>query len=344
MAFAYLYKATGNTAYYNKAIYFLNVLEKTKCSGYRYMGWGYPFDWMTNGGLLKKGSPLITTVPYVYDAFAAIYEIDEDKHWLEIMDSISKHVAYDYLEKKAGKNAGICSYTAWNCISPKGFRSVVNANAYRAFLLMDAYMRTENNLFFKSAEKNLNFVMESQRKDGSWTYAADGTDNFIDNFHTCFVLKNLIKIDKLISSERCQKAIHQGLDFYSRVLLDKGGLPVPFARKSKIAFYQKELYDYAEAINLCLLLESHPELGISLPLSALEDLLNRWQKLDGSFYTRKHLLGWHSVPFHRWAQSQIFRSLTLYLYRDFLKISRSFEKQRQMIVINGNKTLKICAE
>jgi hypothetical protein len=39
------------------------------------------------------------------------------------------------------------------------------------------------------------------------------------------------------------------------------------------------------------------------------DLLSNWQKNDGSFRTRKLYLGWDNVPLHRWAQSQLFRSL-----------------------------------
>jgi hypothetical protein len=43
------------------------------------------------------------------------------------------------------------------------------------------------------------------------------------------------------------------------------------------------------------------------------DLLNRWRKSDGSFRARELLFGWDNVPMHRWAQSQIFRSLSFLL-------------------------------
>ena len=41
--------------------------------------------------------------------------------------------------------------------------------------------------------------------------------------------------------------------------------------------------------------------------------LARWIKRDGSFRARRLLLGWDNVPMHRWAQSQMFRSLALLL-------------------------------
>ena len=39
------------------------------------------------------------------------------------------------------------------------------------------------------------------------------------------------------------------------------------------------------------------------------DVLERWQKKDGSFRARELMAGWDNVPMHRWAQSQLFRSL-----------------------------------
>jgi hypothetical protein len=80
--------------------------------------------------------------------------------------------------------------------------------------------------------------------------------------------------------------------------------------------YRRELYDYAECINLCILLRNQiPELEIILQ-HVLEDLLTRWVKPDGSFRSRELWLAWDNVPMHRWAQSQMFRSLSLLLLKE----------------------------
>ena len=47
--------------------------------------------------------------------------------------------------------------------------------------------------------------------------------------------------------------------------------------------------------------------------------LCRWQKRDGSFRARQLLVGWDNVPMHRWAQSQMFRSLCFLLSRNLKK-------------------------
>ena len=77
--------------------------------------------------------------------------------------------------------------------------------------------------------------------------------------------------------------------------------------------YRHELYDYAECINLGVLLRGRfPELD-RIVNGVVADVTTRWQKSDGSFRARKLLLGWDNVPMHRWAQSQLFRSLAFLL-------------------------------
>ena len=96
MGFALLAEIYGANKYYQRAIHFLEVLQETRCQGYEDYGWGYPFDWETRTGTMKQGTPLITTVPYVYEAFSQAYAIDKDRKWLQIMRSIAEHASRSY--------------------------------------------------------------------------------------------------------------------------------------------------------------------------------------------------------------------------------------------------------
>ena len=66
---------------------------------------------------------------------------------------------------------------------------------------------------------------------------------------------------------------------------------------------------------LCPVKRRYPEL-VRVLETVLNDLLSRWQKPDGSFRSRKLYIGWDNVPMHRWAQSQLFRSLCFLLYNE----------------------------
>jgi hypothetical protein len=305
MGFAFLAGIHGGDRYYQRAVHFLEILQKTRCRGYEDYCWGYPFDWQTRTGTLKEGTPLITTVPYVYEAFSQVYAIDGDQKWLRIMRSIAEHAITSYRDLEIAPDTTSCAYTPAHD-DPGG---VINASAYRAFLLTKAGIELSEPKYLEVARKNLNFVLASQTSEGFWYYSVDSERDFVDHFHTCFVLKALAKIEQLTGCPRCRSAIEQGISYYVRNLFDASGLPVPFSKAPRMTVYRRELYDYAECINLAVLLHGRfPELDETLT-SVVTELLVRWQKNDGSFRARQLLVGWDNVPMHRWAQSQIFRSL-----------------------------------
>jgi hypothetical protein len=120
----------------------------------------------------------------------------------------------------------------------------------------------------------------------------------------------------MTGNRRCLEAIEQGVSYYTRHLFDEQGLPKPFSKAPRLTVYRRELYDYAECVNLCVLLKDLcPRLNETLT-AVIDDLLTRWVKEDGSFRSRELLFGWDEVPMHRWAQSQMFRSLVFLLYRE----------------------------
>jgi hypothetical protein len=307
MGFANLSQTLGEEKYYHRAVHFLQVLEATRSPGYQQYCWGYPFHWQTRGGTMKTGTPFITTLPYGYEAFLSVYEIDRDPKWLSVMGSIAEHAFHDYHDLPTSENASSCSYTP-DLDDPCG---VINASAYRAFLLTQAGLHFSREDYLRAAERNLNFVVQSQNQDGSWFYSTDGERDFVDHFHTCFVLKALAKIEALTRNPNCTVAIERGVKYYVENLFDEQGLPKPFSRRPRMTVYKRELYDYAEAINIGVLLKGR--------FAALDKIMSElvemrgWQKRDGSFRSRRLLLGWDNVPMHRWAQSQLFRSLSAFL-------------------------------
>jgi hypothetical protein len=311
MGFAFLASTRGADTHYRRAVHFLEVLQETRSRGYEDYCWGYPFDWETRSGTIKAGIPLITTVPYVYEAFSQVYEIDKNEMWLRIMRSIADHAFKSYRDLETAPDTATCGYTP----APDDPCGTINASAYRAFLLTKAGSELGEPRYLDVARRNLNFVLASQNADGSWYYSTDGARDFVDHFHTCFVLKALAKIEALTGCPRCSDAIERGVRYYTRKLFDQYSLPMPFSKAPRMTVYRHELYDYAECINLAVLLNGRfPELDRILS-AVVADLLARWQRADGSFRARKLLVGWDNVPMHRWAQSQVFRSLCFLLAR-----------------------------
>lgn len=323
MGFALLAGIYGEERFYQRAVHFLEVLQETRCRNHADYCWGYPFDWETRAGTFREGTPLITTLPYVYEAFSAVYAIDKTPKWFQIMRSIAHHGLTAYRDVEATPGTASCGYTP----APDDPCGVVNASAYRAFLLTKAGIELSEPQYLDVAKKNLNFVLTSQNTDGSWYYSTDGARDFVDHFHTCFVLKNLAKIEQLTGCLRISRAIERGVNYYATNLVDTSGLPIPFSKRPRLTVYRRELYDYAECINLGTLLIGRFEALDRILSKAVIDLFARWQRADGSFRARELLVGWDNVPMHRWAQSQVFRGLVFLLSRT-LKNGRYDSSQR----------------
>ena len=382
MGFAFLYQATGQAEYLDRAIHFLRELEQSRSSGFTEYCWGYPSDWVTRDGVIKARTPLITSTPYVYEAFLQVTELVEGttspevrgqrsevskekafelstlnsvkergshgalrsqplvapksneggstfegpEGLKEILESIARHAANDIKDFRRSEMASSCSYT------PFGEDGVINAAAYRAFLLTSASQVFSRDDYWKIAERNLNFVLEAQNADGSWFYAVDGVRDFVDHYHTCFVMKALAKIHALTGHQACLEALSKGVNYYLKNLFAEDGLPKPFSKAPRLTVYKRELYDCAECINLCLLLRDRfPELKATLE-TVVAGVLQDWIKPDGSFRSRRLLLGWDNVPMHRWGQAQMFRSLAYYL--------RETAKHRGRRTDDGGRTLE----
>jgi hypothetical protein len=321
MGFAFLYEATHNELNLQRSIHFLSELIRSRCRNFSDYCWGYPFDWVTRNGVIKEGTPLITTTPYCFEAFLQVAELlnsdikdqksvirhDLLDEYKQILQSITRHLAYDIKDFNASKTASSCSYT------PFDEGGVINAAAYRAFLLTSASQSFGNDKHRQIAQRNLNFVLENQNPDGSWFYSTDGVRDFVDHYHTCFVMKALAKIHTLTGNDRCLVALSRGVGYYLENLFAEDGLPKPFSRAPRLTVYKRELYDCAECINLCLLLrDQFPQLQATLE-NVVAGVFKDWIKRDGSFRSRRLHFGWDNVPMHRWGQSQMFRSLAFYL-------------------------------
>lgn len=307
MGYAFRYETTGDQADLARAVHFLEALKKSRCHGYKEYAWGYPFDWVTRNGTIKEHTPFITSTPYMYEAFHHVHALDGRPEWKEIMASIVRHVCQDFKDFEVSKTASTCSYT------PFDTGGVINAAAYRSGMLTKASKDFNNDEYWNIAERNLNFVLENQNADGSWYYAVDGVRDFVDHFHTCFVMKALAKIHTLTGHAGTQVALKKGVKYYLENLFDEDGLPKPFSKAPRMTVYKRELYDCAESINLCLLLRDRfPEMQPKLE-TVVSGILKDWVTPQGSFRARQLKFGWDNVPMHRWAQSQMFRSLAFYL-------------------------------
>ncbi len=306
LAYLNLYQITGERLYFQKAEKLGSELLAQSIPGYSGHCWGYPFDWQNNRGFWPKNTPYITVTPYCFEAYLSLYDTTQNPKYLTIARSISQFVLKDLKDNKTSLGHYASSY------SPIDDSKVVNASAYRAFVLTEAWVRWNDTVMLNKAMDYVSFICTAQQKDGSWLYALDNSkDKFIDHFHTCFVLKNLIKINRHLKRADISAVIRRGYDFYRQALYDQQEKPKPFARSSHLKIIQRELYDYAEAINVGVLLKQEDDAAYALSLRLAGSVCRDFQLPTGQFVTRVYKNGLRQkMPFLRWPQAQLFLALT----------------------------------
>jgi hypothetical protein len=299
-------KDRDSLSWLTKAKVLADGLLKQSVRGYRGFCWGYPFDWQNANGLMPKSTPHITATPYCYEVFTRLFDLTGEKHYLDVARSITAFVADDLIDTPTGPDAAAGSYT------PYDHGKVVNASAYRAFVLFDAASRFHDEVCRSKALKNLNFILQNQRQDGSWLYAIDNPrEAFIDHFHTCFVLKNLHKLNIRLRSAEVERAVQSGYEYYRKALFDAKDNPRSFAVAPRLQIVRLEMYNVAEAITLGTLLRDEIPEAFALARRLATQLIRRYQLPAGHWVTRVYVGGVnHTVPFLRWPQSQLFYALT----------------------------------
>lgn len=311
-----------------KEAYELLMQTATPEGGPFVRAWGLGFPWMSKNGLYADNVPFVTHTPYAMDALLklATYpevaplaqaRFDETLQFLDsllVMHETDEHLVLSYApieEPRMVVNAN--SYAAWSyALHAQGLASENEAGN-----LSDTSAPTTDSMRARQrAIKLTRWVLAQQNADGSWHYYADrDPGNFIDCFHSCFVLKNLLKVCALIPEldGEIQQAVSQGISYIDKDFLDnKTGLVKRFVERDIKDPFVWDLYDQAEYLGVLL------DLGRVDEAKSLHHRVHKHFSREGRWYARSDFLGrlwgerfyrWGIVPYYyQWARLQ---SLTM---------------------------------
>ncbi len=219
--------------------------------------WGLGFPWMSKNGLYDQNMPFITHTPYALEALLKIIAESRDE---EVKQEAQQYffASLKFLDSLKimwqDENSLALSYAPID--EP---RIVVNANSYAAFCyaLHSVHGTGDAKAYAKRSEKLVSWVLAQQQDNGCWYYYADNeAGNFIDGFHSCFVLKNLIKTAKLLPQLQgaIDDAVAKGVAYLEDHFIDSEcGLLHRFTERDIKDPFVWDLYDQAEYLGLLVL-------------------------------------------------------------------------------------------
>ncbi len=262
--------------------------------------WGYNFDWQARAFFQPKGTPTVVASTFIAYALLDSYDILKDEKLLEVAVSVKDFVLNDLNKSYDADGNFAFSY------SPLDKTQVFNASLLGSRLLARVYSYTGDKTLLVEAKRSVQFCVQHQREDGSWSYGTLPFHQWVDNFHTGYNLECISDYQKYSGDNSYAGHLEKGLKYYLNTFFTQEGI-------SK--YYNNSVFpiDIHAPAQLIVTLS---KLGKLSQHKHLADKVLNWtithmQDKKGYFYFQKKKYFTSKIPYMRWAQAWMFYALSI---------------------------------
>lgn len=270
-------------------------------------GVGHQFDWYTTE-VIPAYTPCVTFTSYLVDF---IFEAHKDNGITGEVESVLRDIGgfvFNDLNRceLSGGTAKV-SYT------PLDKRHVINANSYAARIMCRLGKFFEKEDYTILSKKLLEYVLKEQNEDGSWFYFEKDTvaqkENFIDCFHSAFILENLFEWVVLEKDEGAGMALEKGKDYFLRAFVNSDGSVNHFSKSHLPLKIKADIRSMAQSINcLALLSQKNPDL-LETAQKIYKKTMETMYDGGGAFYFRKYSFYFSKMNYVRWGAAPMLNAL-----------------------------------
>lgn len=221
------------------------------------MGWGLGFDHPVSASIFySRSTPFSTITPYVLEALVFLEKVSgQQGKYRDACRSIRRFFDSDIRVLERTEQYEVTSY------GPLADRRVANAVSYTMYslILLNNYFGDDQHDPGRT-RRLFTYLKTVQQEDGSWLYSDEG-ESFIDCFHSCIILKNLVKSrSNGFTADGLDDVIAAGYRYLKIEFRDPStGLYKRFTRKNKPDVIRYDLYDNAEMLQCAVLMDDPGE-------------------------------------------------------------------------------------
>jgi hypothetical protein len=277
----------------------LQRLESLRCPGFDEPCWGYHFDVQTRVFFYPRGAPNSIATAFAGAALVDAYESSRDEVLLRRAEAVGDFFLRHIPQTPTDEGA----YFGYLV----GDRTPIhNANMLVSALLARVDAHAPRNELADAAAAGVQYTLEHQRSDGSWPYAERSGWDWVDGYHTGYILDALgICVDLRVTTADAD-ALDRGLRFYARALFLADGTP----RFTATSTYPIDIQCVAQGIQTPALAATRiPELG-NLAWSVFRFARARMLRRDGAFAYQRRRFWTNRTPHVRWAAAPMLLALT----------------------------------
>jgi polysaccharide biosynthesis protein VpsJ len=275
--FIRLQQATGDQSWGDKAESALQWLMENESTGYSGACWGNHFDYQSRGFYLPKGVPTIVWTSLIGHAFLDAYDHFKRDNYLQVAASACEHISRDLDTYPEGDSL---------CISyiPTGKNEIHNANALGASLLARTYSYTQNESYRSLAQKAIQYTANHQRANGSWYYGEAPNVQWVDNFHTAYVLDCFKYYITATRDDQFQAKLDAGYEYWKNTFFLADGTPRYYDHKT----LPIDIQCSSQAIDTLVFFNDRDPQNLPLALSVAKWTIENMQDRTGYFYYRRY--------------------------------------------------------
>jgi hypothetical protein len=277
----------------------LSELEGLRCEGFEEACWGYHFDVQTRVFFYPKGAPNTIATSFAGMAALDAFEATGEQRYLELARASGEFFLHHVPQTEDGPGA-FFGYL------PGDRTPIHNSNMLVCALLARLARATGEGNLLAAAREGVSYTVARQLATGAWPYGEQAHLQWIDNFHTGYVLECLEICAESGLDDLAQPALDRGLDFYRRELFLSDGAP----KYLPSSLYPIDVQCAAQGIQTFARAAAHrPELG-RLAWAVFRYANREMRRDDGAFIFQRRRLWTSRIPYVRWSAAPMMLALT----------------------------------
>ncbi len=160
--------------------------------------------------------------------------------------------------------------------------------------------------FVAAADAGVRYTVARQRPDGSWPYGEESHLDWVDGFHTGYVLDSLLTcVQAGVGGAEAERAWRRGLRFYAERLIDDDGAP----RYKPDSLYPVDGQCAAQAIQTLSRAASLEPGPAERRWAVLRYTQSRLSRRDGAFVFQRERFWVNRAAHPRWVQAPMLEAL-----------------------------------
>jgi hypothetical protein len=298
-----LYGLTGEPEYTRKAVLCLDWLMRHKSPKFQEYSWANHFDYSSRGGRYSRHESIIVWTSLIGQAFLDGFEALGDRRYLEVAESACRWILALPRERT---ESGTC--LSYHMLEQ---HKVHNANMLGAAMLARTWRHSRKAEYLDVSAAGIEYTVSRQRPDGSWWYGEETKYQWVDNFHTGYILDSLKCYIDSTGDRTLKPQMDRGFEYFRGNFFEDTGRPKYYHNRAQPI----DIQCAAQAIETLSKFSDRTNDGLQTAMKVARWTVENMQDSSGYFYYRKYPLLSARIPMLHWGQATMFTALAQLLAR-----------------------------